>query len=246
MKKVKTQGRVPLARALSKLGSASRTEAEAWIRDGRVKVHGTVEKNPARMVNPDQAHIELDGKKVEKPRTIILLFHKPKGVVTTKRDPEGRPTIYDHLPHVYSQFHAVGRLDMHTTGLLLLTNDTRVSNFLTDPDNGVEREYVVVVKGEVTEQSISKWEAGVRDRGEFLKTDHAMLMKSSGKESTLKLVLSEGKNREIRRLSNLLGHEVMALKRIRYGVFTLADLEPGACREASPKELNESRLKIRT
>lgn len=247
MQKVKKQssGRVPLSRALSKLGAASRAQAEEWIKAGRIKVHGSIEKNPDRMVNPDQAHIELDGAKVEKPRSTIVLFHKPKGVVTTRVDPEGRPTIYDHLPQSYSQFHAVGRLDMHTTGLLLLTNDTKLSSYLTEPKNRIEREYVVTVKGEVTESEIKKWEEGVTDQGEHLHADRAVIEKSSGKESRIRLTLTQGKNREIRRLSLALGHEVIGLKRLRYGAFDLGDLEPGECREASAQELNESGLKIR-
>ena len=222
------KGRVPLERALSKLGLCSRVEAAQKITCGQVKVHGSIETNPNRMVNPDTAHIEIEGKKAERSVTILILFHKPKGVVTTKRDPEGRKTIYDLLPEEYQHLHPVGRLDMHTTGLLLLTNDTKLSHYLTNPESNIPRVYIVKVKGEVEPEIVAQMQAGVMDEGQLLKADEIKLIKVSGKESSLELILSEGKYREIRRLCLALGHEVIALKRIRYGDYELSDLAPGA------------------
>ncbi len=227
----KSQGRVSLERALSKLGLASRVEAKSWIESGRVKVHGSIETNPARLVNPDQAHIEIDGKKAIKEKSRIIRFHKPKGVVTTKRDPEGRPKIYDFLPPEFQSFHAVGRLDMLTTGLLLLTNDTRISSHLTDPKSAIPRTYVVKVKGEVNDECLSRMKTGVLDEGEMLMASRVEVNKRSGKESTLILELTEGKNREIRRLCLSLGHEVTTLKRIRFGEYSLGDLAVGEHQE---------------
>ena len=221
------KGRVTLERALSKLGHASRTEARALIEAGQVKVHGSLEKNPDRMVNPDTAHIEVSGVKAEKAVSRIVLFHKPKGVVTTKRDPEGRKTIYDFLPKDLHSFHPVGRLDMHTTGLLLLTNDTQLSSFLTEPSNSIRRTYVVKVEGEITPKDEAQMLKGVPDEGEILKAVEVSIKKRSGKESVLLLTLTEGKNREIRRLCLALGHEVRELKRIRFGSYELGDLAPG-------------------
>ena len=218
-------------RALSKLGHSSRTEARAMIESGQVKVHGSVETNPDRMVNPDTAHIEVHGKKAEKAVSRIVLFHKPKGVVTTKRDPEGRKTIYDFLPEELQSFHPVGRLDMHTTGLLLLTNDTRISSFLTDPGNAIPRTYVVRVEGEFTPEDESRALKGVKDNGELLKAVEVSVKKKSGRESILILILTEGKNREIRRLCLALGHEVRELKRIRFGSYELGDLSIGDWRD---------------
>jgi 23S rRNA pseudouridine2605 synthase len=222
------KGRVPLERALSKLGLCSRAEAAQLITSGAVKVHGVTELDPKRMVNPDTAHIVIEGRKAVRAESMLILFHKPKAVVTTKRDPEGRKTIYDFLPEAYQSFHAVGRLDMHTTGLLLLTNDTKLSNFLTDPQNKIERVYVVKVKGQVSENFADLLTEGVVDAGEHLKADRVKIVKESGKESALELTLSEGKNREIRRLCLALGHEVSSLRRIRYGTYELGDLKPGA------------------
>ena len=233
MSKSQKKGRVPLFRALSKLGLASRTEARVAIESGRVKVHGSVEKNPERLVNPDTAHIEVDGAKVAKSVTRVILFHKPKGVLTTKRDPEGRKTIYELLPDELASFHAVGRLDMHTSGLLLLTNDTKFSSFMTDPESGIERVYIVGVEGEVLDSTLTKMKAGVMDQGEKLSADGARILKASGKESLIELVLTEGKNREIRRLCAALGHEVRSLKRIQYGKFILGTIKPGEWIEES-------------
>ena len=230
--KPQKKGRVPLERALSKLGLFSRAEAAQMIASGLVKVHGTIETNPLRMVNPDSAHIEIQGKKAARSDTLLVIFHKPKGVVTTKRDPEGRKTIYDFLPDEYQNLHAVGRLDMHTTGLLLLTNDTKLSHFLTDPENEVPRIYIAKITGELSGDSIAKMSAGVLDEGELLQADEVKIIKASGKESTLELTLTQGKNREIRRLCLALGHEVVGLKRIRYGVHELGELQPGEYRLA--------------
>lgn len=229
--KSEPKGRVSLERALSKLGFSSRTEARALIEGGRVKVHGSLETNPDRPVNPDTAHIEVDGEKAIKQVSRLFLFHKPKGVVTTKHDPEGRKTIYDFLPEALKNFHSVGRLDMHTTGLLLLTNDTRLSSFLTDPHSRIPRVYIVQVRGEVQEATLHKMLSGVIDQGELLKADQARILKSSSKESKLELRLLEGKNREIRRLCQNLEHEVTALKRISFGDYQLGDLGPGQLEE---------------
>ncbi|MBS1960315.1 MAG: rRNA pseudouridine synthase [Bdellovibrionales bacterium] len=223
----KQSGRVSLTRALSKLGFASRTEAGQLIKSGLVKVHGSVEKNPARRVNPDTAHIEVAGAKIKKEGRIVVIFHKPKGVLTTKRDPEGRETIYDLLPEGLHSLHAVGRLDRHTTGLLLLTNDTQYSSYLTDPKNEVPRIYVVCVRGEFTIAQAVRATSGVEDDGETLIASSVEIAKSSGKESLLKITMFEGKNREIRRLCLSLGHEVISLKRIRYGEYELGSLKPG-------------------
>lgn len=230
--KPKMKGRVPLYRALSKLGFASRAQAESLISEGRVKVHGSVETNPQRMVNPDTAFIEVAGQEVLRSVSRVIRYYKPKGVITTRRDPEGRPTIFDHLPPELQTFHAVGRLDQHTTGLLLLTNDTRISHFLTNPENQISRTYVVRVQGACDEAVFKSMQSGVEDQGELLKAASAQAIKVSGKESLIELTLLEGKNREIRRLCMALGHEVISLKRISFGSYELGNLEPGQHQEA--------------
>ena len=237
-KNKKPKGRVPLERALSKLGFASRLESRALIEAGRVKVHGSVEKNPDRPVNPNSAHIEVDGQKTVKSESKLFIFHKPIAVVTTKRDPEGRKTIYDYLPEALQSFHPVGRLDMHTTGLLLLTNDTKLSHFLTDPESQIPRTYIVQVKGEVDLETIQKMKKGVMDGEDFLHADSVEILKKSGKESRLEIILSEGKNREIRRLCQNFEHEVLALKRIAFGSYELGELKSGDLKEVKINELH--------
>jgi 23S rRNA pseudouridine2605 synthase len=227
----KKTGRVPLHRALSKLGKASREEAKVLILSGKIKVHGSVETNPDRMVNPDRAHIEISGEKAEKESPRLILFHKPAGFLTTKRDPEGRPTIYDLLPDEFRSFHPVGRLDQHTSGLLLLTNNTRLSNFLTDPENQISRCYIVQVRGQLDKSDWSKMQSGVVESGETLKCSEVHLIKESKKESTYKVILKEGKYREIRRLFEFFGCEVSKLKRIEFGALTLGELKVGQVHE---------------
>ena len=221
-------GRVPLYRALSKLGKASREEAKSMILSGKIKVHGAIETNPNRMINPDRAHIEIAGLKAVKEEPQLLLFHKPVGYLTTKRDPEGRPTIYDLLPKEFFSFHPVGRLDQHTSGLLLLTNSTKISHYFTDPKNKIPRTYIVQVRGLVTDEEMIQMKNGITDQEERLQFHQVELLKLSQKESKLRVVLLEGKYREIRRMCVYFKHEVTKLKRIQFGTIELGQLESGS------------------
>jgi pseudouridine synthase len=230
-------GRVPLYRALSKLGKASREEAKSLILEGKVKVHGAVELNPNRMINPDRAHIEIFGLKAIKDEPKLILFHKPVGYITTKRDPEGRPTIYDLLPKEYFSFHPVGRLDQNTSGLLLITNSTKISHYLTNPSNHISRTYIVQVRGLVSEKEMLQMKVGIVDQEEELKFHEVSLIKGSQKESTLQVILQEGKNREIRRTFMHFGHEVTKLKRVQFGEIQLGELSSGKVREIGIDEL---------
>jgi 23S rRNA pseudouridine2605 synthase len=233
----KKPGRVPLERAFSKLGHASRGQARELILAGRVKVNGTIRKDPLFAVTPETAILEVDGKRLDRQEWRAVLLHKPKSVVTTRADEKGRATVFSLLKDGGSGLHAVGRLDFATTGLLILTNDTRLSSWLTDPENAVPRTYVVTVRGEITPEKLSTLQKGVVDEGELLKPDAVELKKASGRESHLIVTLSEGKNREIRRLFLSLGNEVTRLKRIAYGGLELGDLAPGAYREIDREEL---------
>jgi 23S rRNA pseudouridine2605 synthase len=225
-------GRVPLFRALSKLGKASREEAKTLILEGKVKVHGKVETDPHRMINPDRAHIEIQGSKVTRDSTKIVMLHKPVGYLTTKRDPEGRPTIYDLIPSDLHHLHPVGRLDQNTSGLLLLTNSSKVSHYLTDPENEIPRTYIVQVRGLVTDEEMNQMLAGIDESGDRLRFSELKLLKSSAKESKLEVKLKEGKYREIRRMFLAFDHEVTKLKRIDFGSFCLGDLTAGKLAEA--------------
>ncbi len=218
-------GTVPLNRALSKLGLLSRSEAAAAILDGRVRIDGRVVRTPALAVVPERLHVEIDGRTTEAGAWRTILFHKPRGVVTTRRDPEGRPTIYDVLGPEGDGLVAVGRLDLATSGLLLLTTDTQLANWLTDPANAIPRLYVVTVRGRVSAAALSAWHGRVT------------LRKASARESHVLVELREGKNRQVRRMFADAGHEVRTLKRVKFGPLELGALAPGAHREISRNEV---------
>ncbi len=169
-----------------------------------------------------------------------MLFHKPRGVMTTRRDPRGRATIYEVIGERAQGLIPVGRLDQATSGLLLLTSDTALADRITDPRNRVPRIYTVTVRGQVTREHCDRLEQGLVDRGQLLKADAVTIRKSSNRESHLTMTLIEGKNREIRRLFEAVGHEVTRLKRVALGGLALGDLEPGQWRELTRSEMREA------
>lgn len=227
-----TLGKVYLERVLSKLGIMSRSETRKLIVEGRLSVNGRVIKDPEFLVVPEDVELRVDGERLKRVSSTTIVLNKPKGYVTTRRDEKGRKTVYDLLPHTLQHLHPVGRLDMNTTGLLLLTTDTKLSSYLTDPVNVIERVYVVTVEGKVTDQEKAQLEQGIEDKGEILRANEITLRKVSNKESHLIVTLTEGKNREIRRMFAALGHEVTALKRIQFGEYQLGILELGKYRNA--------------
>jgi len=186
---------------------------------------------------PERARITIDGKPVARAATCTIMLYKPKGIVTTKSDEKGRGTVYDLLPAYLQHLHPVGRLDMASCGLLLMTTDTQLSNFLTDPDNEIPRIYAVSVTGRITDDQIKRLSQGIQDKGQLLKASSMALRKASNKESHLIVQLTEGKNREIRRMFEALGSEVTALKRIAFGKLKLGTLAPGQFREVKSKEI---------
>ena len=225
--------RAPLGRLLPKLGIASRTKAGEWIRGGRIAVGGRIVRSPTCWVTWPEDQVTLDGELLKAAIRRLILFHKPKGLVTTHRDERGRRTIFDVLPQDLRALHAVGRLDQATSGLLLLTNDTDFSAFLVDPKNALPRVYLVTVRGHVSDKAVQQAIDGVRDDEEDLSCKQIVVQKRSNRESHLKVTLIEGKNREIRRLFKALGHEVTRLRRICFGPFELGSLVPGQWTETS-------------
>ena len=217
---------VPLNRALSKLGILSRAQATEAIRAGRVRVDGRVVTNPAASVVPERVRITVDGQRRTRAAWRTILFFKPRGVVTTRHDPEGRKTIYDVIGPSAKGLIAVGRLDLATSGLLLLTTDTRLAHRITDPGSGVPRVYLVTVRGRVTDE-----EAGQLDAAS------AVVRKASARETHLIVELRRGRNREVRKLFESIGHEVATLKRVRFGGLELGDLRPGQWRDLTRTEV---------
>ena len=234
MERVKaSRHRVRLDRALSKLGMSSRAEARELIAAGKVTVGGRIIRNAAFEVVPEQADIAVSGRRRRPRPWRTILLHKPRGVVTTRRDPQGRRTVFDLLGPDAAGLVAVGRLDMATTGLLLLTSDTRLANRLTDPETAVVRRYAVTVRGCLSDESATRMEqghAGMRARS-------VVVRKRSTRETHLIVELTEGKNREIRRLCEAVGHEVSRLKRVAFGALELEDVPPGHWREVTREEI---------
>jgi len=224
-KRQRAKGTVALNRALSKLGVLSRAQATAAILEGRVRIDGRVVRTPTAGVMPETDRIELDTAPIKPTSSRTILFHKPRGVMTTRRDPEGRPTVYDVLGSAGTGLVAVGRLDFASSGLLLLTTDTQLANWLTDPVNAIPRLYTVTVRGRVTPETLAQLPARVT------------LRKASGRESHLLVELREGKNRQVRRMFADVGHEVRTLRRVSFGPLELGVLAPGAHREIPRKEL---------
>ena len=238
--KVLASKRLTVDRLLSKLGIASRGTSQEWIRGGRVRINGRVIRDPATWVLWPKDSVSIDDQPIQDSVKRFFLFHKPKGVITTHSDEKDRRTIFDVLPANLGYLHAVGRLDQATSGLLLLTNDSALSSYLTDPIHKVMRTYLVSVRGEFTEAQAAVATAGVVEDGERLQCHSVKIQKSSGRESHLEVVLIQGKNREIRRLFMALGHEVTRLRRIQYGPFKLEELPPGAWRELPIEDVRKA------
>ena len=240
--KTSTIKRLTVDRLLSKRGIASRGTSQEWIRAGRVRINGRVIRDPATWVLWPKDSVSIDDQPIQDSAKRFVLFHKPKGVITTHSDEKGRRTIFDILPEDLGYMHAVGRLDQATSGLLLLTNDSALSNALTDPAHQVMRTYLVSVRGAFTEALATEAVVGVVDGGERLQCHSVKIQKKSGRESHLEVVLIQGKNREIRRLFQALGHEVIRLRRIQFGPFRLENLPPGAWREIPIEDARKALL----
>jgi 23S rRNA pseudouridine2605 synthase len=225
--------KIRLDRAVSRLGLASRSEARRLISDGLVTVRGRTVRDPGCLVPPERAAIAVAGREAPLQRWRTIAFHKPRGIVTTRRDPEGRPTVFDVLGEEAVGLLAVGRLDLASTGLLLLTTDRQLANALTDPRHRVVRRYVATVRGEVADAEAARLVSGIGD----LRAASVTVRKRSRRETHLIVALTEGRNREIRRLFAAIGHEVTRLLRVAYGPVELGRLQPGQWREVSRDEM---------
>ena len=232
-------GTVSLERALSKLGMASRSEARTLILAGRVSVGGLAVRDPSKAIVPERARIAIDGAVREAAAALTVLLHKPRGVVTTRRDPDGRPTAYELVREAGPQLQAIGRLDLASSGLLLFTTDTQLSAALLDPANAVPRVYVVTVRGSVDDASLEMLSRGITIDGALVTPRRVTLRKRSGRETHLLVELVEGRNREIRRLFAAVGHDVTRLLRVSFGGVELGTLPPGRWR---PLTYDEVRL----
>ncbi|MCP1549691.1 23S rRNA pseudouridine2605 synthase [Methylorubrum zatmanii] len=228
-----------IAKAIARAGIASRRDAEALIEAGRVTLNGKVLTSPAINVT-DSDRITVDDEPLPaRERTRLWLLHKPRGVVTTARDPEGRPTVFDGLPEELPRVVAIGRLDINTEGLLLLTNDGGLAKVIAHPDTGWLRRYRVRAFGDVTQPDLDKLKKGLTVDGMEYGPIEATLDRAQGDNVWLTLGLREGKNREVKRILEHLGLSVNRLIRLSFGPFQLGDLEVGLVEEIRTKVLKE-------
>lgn len=228
-----------IAKRIARAGLCSRREAERWIEQGRVSVDGTVLTTPAFTVTDDN-HVVVDGKPLPaKQETRLWRYHKPPGLVTTNRDELGRDTIFDHLPKNLPRVLTVGRLDLNSEGLLLLTNDGDLARKLELPATGWTRRYRVRVYGRVDQAKLEPLKRGVTIDGVGYDAIIASVDKQQGSNAWLTVSLREGKNREIRRVMEHLGWPVSRLIRLAYGPFQLGNLKAGAVEPVPHKVLRE-------
>lgn len=232
-----------LQKFLSRAGAASRREAEELIAAGRVRVNGEVVREMGVQVDPERDRVALDGEEVGVSPPRWLLLHKPVGVLTTRDDPGGGKTIYHLLPEDSDDLRYVGRLDRETEGLLLLTNQGDLLHRLTHPSFQVEREYWAEVKGEVDPATFRRLVQGVQLEDGPARAVRAWNPRNAP-PNQLRLVLTEGRKREVRRLLDAVGHPVRRLRRERYGPIELGDLPAGRWRELTQTEINELRRAV--
>ncbi len=228
-----------IAKRMARAGLCSRREAERWVEAGRVSVNGVMLKTPAITVS-DQDRVEVDGEALPAlERTRLWLFHKPAKTVTTNRDPEGRKTVYDVLPKDLPRVMSIGRLDIATEGLLLLTNDGGLARALELPATGWLRRYKVRAHGRIEQPQLDRLQEGMAVDGILYGAIEATLDRQQGDNCWLTLAFREGKNREVKNVLAALGLTVNRLIRLSYGPFQLADLEPGIVREIRGRTLRE-------
>jgi 23S rRNA pseudouridine2605 synthase len=228
-----------IAKAMARAGLCSRREAEAWIAQGRVRVNGAPITSPALNVTSAD-RIEVDGKPLPKrERTRLFLYNKPRGLVTTHADPQGRPTIFQNLPDELPRLVSVGRLDFNTEGLLLLTNDGGLARVLELPSTGWLRRYRVRAHGEVGPEALEGLREGITVDGVRYGAIDAALDRVQGSNIWLTFAIREGKNREVRNVLGALGLDVTRLIRVSFGPFQLGELQTGAVEEIKTRVLRD-------
>lgn len=227
-----------LARVLSKLGVGSRTQASAWIVEGRVTVGGRVERNPERPTDPQREAIAVDGLEIGRLKRVYLAVNKPRGLVVTAADEKGRDTVYALLEGAgLPWLGPVGRLDKASEGLLLMSNDTQWAAAICDPERGPHKTYHVQINAVPDSDLLRRIEQGVVDSGEPLQARQVTLLRSGERNAWLEIVLDEGRNRQIRRLLAAFGLEVLRLVRVAIGPLKLGELPKRGWRHLSIEEL---------
>jgi 23S rRNA pseudouridine2605 synthase len=230
-----------LDRMLSKAGIASRTETREWIARGRLKVNGKTVRDPEAWVDPERDKILFDGKPLRPPKKIHLVLYKPKGYITSYKDPQGRPTVYDLLagfPHYVSP---VGRLDQDTSGLLLLTNDTEFAEHVTNPAHHVPKTYLVKASALLTDEQLDQLRHGLELKDGPTRPAEVKLLRHATRATFFEITIREGRNRQVRRMVEALGAQVLKLVRIAIGPLRIGTLNIGRFRALTPEEIRQLR-----
>lgn len=244
MKKTDTPERgTRLQKFLAECGVASRRAAEELIEAGRVKVNGEVVSTLGVRIDPERDKIQVRDKIVRPDPKGVILFYKPKDVVSTMRDPEGRRCLADYLSRPYRSYFPVGRLDWASTGLVVLTNDGEIAEILLHPRYGFNRTYHVRVSGRLLEKEIRRIEQGVRLKDGMARAD-VKVLRTDEDSTWLELTLKEGRNRIVRRMMEQLRHPVLKLQRLQHGPFKLGKLKPGQIKKLTEAEYKAARSKI--
>lgn len=227
-----------LDRVLSKSGACSRTEARSWIGRGRVKVNGKVIQTPDHWVDPDRDRVTIDGKPLAKAERRYILLYKPKGYLTTYRDPQQRPTVYDLIPGLGQFVGTVGRLDLDTSGLLLLTNDSDLAEAMTNPERHIPKTYLLKASGLLSDDQLTQLSKGVELDDGPTRAAGVRRVRDSAKYTFLELTITEGRNRQVRRMLEAINSRVLKLVRVRLGPLTLEGLQIGQWRELTKAEVS--------
>lgn len=226
-----------LERVLSKAGVGSRTESRKWIADGRVKVNGRVVRDADQWVDLERDRIHFDGKPLQKQEHVYLLLYKPAGYLTTYRDPQGRPTIYDLLDDRDRYLFPVGRLDLETSGLLILTNDTAFAERITNPDFKVPKTYLVKASRHLSDEDLDRLRRGIELRDGPTRPAEVTRVREPGGKTVFEITITEGRNRQVRRMVEALDAKVLKLVRIAIGAIRIGELPIGKTRQLTPDEV---------
>jgi 23S rRNA pseudouridine2605 synthase len=226
-----------LQKILAGGGIGSRRECEELIREGRVEVDGEVITELGTKVDPFRQEIRVDGEVLPRPRPVYFAVHKPPGVVSTARDPEGRPRVIDLVPPTAGRVFNVGRLDISSEGLILVTNDGELANLLTHPRHGVAKTYQVRVAGHLSKETMARLQKGIHLAEGVARVAAIRVRKRYKQSMLLEMVLDEGRNREIRRVLARVGHKVLRLVRVAIGPVRLGELPRGAARKLTDQEV---------
>ncbi|MEM7448703.1 MAG: pseudouridine synthase [Myxococcota bacterium] len=233
-----------LQKIIARAGCASRRKSEEFIRDGRVRVNGRIVRKLGSVADSRRDRIELDGKRIVIEKPAYYVFHKPREVVSTLADPEGRASIAEYLRHLPERMFPVGRLDYQTSGVLLLTNDGHFAEALASPRSRVPKYYAVKMQGHLSEEDLAVLRQGVvLDDGYQTRPSETYVLREEPRTTWLRIVLTEGKNRQIRRMGDAIGHRVLRLVRESVGGVTSGGLKPGSLRPVTSSELEKLRKK---